>query len=383
MKKYALKSKKHFNAPSLFVNPQSKLDAQELRRALTDHSEDSKNLEGIVVSLQDWKEVQQGLNLQQSTLTKIDIDGKLSFIDPGFHIIFQGYSDDKNNLMNVEVGKKKIGDHQLIPGGLRLRDVVSAITAMKRNKTMEKSERYIKEVYPYMDNLVNPTMKTEIEYNSDVIIIPSVPITLPSMITRQTTQAKKMNKSGKVLSDTIFAKEMKKRDLMFMLTLNMSVAQEEYYDDLINTVIIKDNNNDETIFPDQIGIRLMNDSSDVEKTQSFLDFLARLTRTLQNYKKEIPIHVFNVRENGYVMFTYGATTITTPIATSQYIRRGSSTGSFTITKGKYYHPLHMLDYRYEKMLSLSRSFDYVLPCHCKECQKTQKLLNGKRTLELI
>ena len=42
MKKYALKSKKYFNAPSLFVNPKSKLDAQELRRSLTDHPEDSK-----------------------------------------------------------------------------------------------------------------------------------------------------------------------------------------------------------------------------------------------------------------------------------------------------------------------------------------------------
>ena len=323
------------------------------------------------------------MDLQQSTLTNIDVDDKLSFIDPGFHIIFQGYSDDKNNLMNVEVDKKKIGDYQLIPGGLRLRDVVSAITAMKKNKPIEKNERYVKEVYPYMDNLVNPTMKTEIEYNSDIIVIPSVPITLPSMITRQTSQAKKMNKSGKVLSDTIFAKEMQKRDLMFMLTLNMSVVQQEYYDDLINTVIIKDKNSDEELFPDQIGIRVMNDDNDVEKTQSFLDFLARLTRTLQNYQKEIPIHIFNVRENGYVMFAYGATTITTPIATPQYIRRGSNTGSFTTTKGKYYHPIHMLDYKYEKMLSLSRSFDYVLPCHCRECQKQKNFLVAKEHWNLF
>ena len=368
---HQLKSKKKFNAPALFVNPQSILDAEALRKTISDYPSETAYIEGIVVSLKDLEQVIIGL--QQSALFNAnEIIGRIRIIDPAFNTIFQGYSASKDALMNVEIdNKKKVGDYQLIAGGLRLRDVVARIGTVDKNKIKEKADRYINEIYPYMDILVSPIMKNSIDKRSDMVIVPCVPITNSLLISRQVEQARKMNRAGKILAETLFAKEMENRDLMFMLTVNMSVIRQENYDEMISTLIIHDN--DQIIFPDQIGIRLENeDNSNVEATQSFLDFIARLARTLKNYNKEIPIHLFNVRESGYVAFCYGATTITSPIATPPSIKR-STTGGYVTDMGKYYHPTHMLDYRYEKLLALTR-IEYILPCHCKVCEREKNLL---------
>ena len=375
---YILKSGKTFDAPALFVTPQSTLDALELKNTLLNYNNDTEYIEGIVIALKDWTVVNSGFSPEQTLLINENyFNDKLKILDSSLHILFQGYSEDKNKLMNINLDKKKIGEYQLISGGLRLRDAISAITALDRNKSKEKNESYIRDIYPYMDNLISPVMKFGIENKFDIISIPSVPITYPSLMHKQIAQAAKMNKVGKILADTLFSKEMKKRDLMFMATINMSVIKQKNYDDLISMLIINDENSDEIIFPDQIGIRLMNeDPANTESVQEFLDFIARLAKTIKNYKKEILIHIFNVRENGYVTFAYGATTVTSPIATSQYIRR-SLTNSFGSTNGKYYHPAEMMDYKYEKLLALSRSFEYILPCHCKVCQMKKNFLKAK------
>lgn len=373
---YQLKSKKNFNAPSLFVNPQSVMDLISVKNVITDSPDDSANIEGIVCSLKDWQSLE--MTLHQSSLVNQDkIDNKIRVLDPALPILFQGYSTDKTSIMNIEIdGGKKIGDYQLISGGLRLRDVLDTIGSLEKSRSKEKGDRYVKDIYPYMDLLVNPIIKYGIENKFDIIANPSVPVTNSQLLPQQIAQVRKMNRAGKILVDTLFAKEMEKRDLMFLLTANMSIIKQENYDDLISALIIRDEKTDEVILPDQIGIRLANEDNNVEATQSFLDFIARLARTLKNQKLEIPIHIFNVREFGYVCFSYGATAITTPIATPPSIKR-SVIGGYVTSDGKYYHPIDLLDYRYEKLLALSRGHNYTLPCHCKACEKEKNLIKAK------
>ncbi len=373
---YQLKSKKKFNAPSLFVNAQSLMDVQAIKKIITDSPVDSANIEGIVFSLKDWNSVKTEIR-QRSIINQNHIDDKIKILDPSLPILFQGYSNDKTFFMNIELdGGKKIGDYQLITGGLRLRDVLSTISSLEKSNTKEKGDRYVKDVYPYMDLLINPIMKYGIDNKFDVITIPSVPVTNSSLITPQIEQVRKMHKAGKVLADTLFAKEMEKRDLMFLLNVNMSIVKQENYDDLIGTLIIRDEKTDEIIVPDQIGIRLANEETNVETVESFLDFMARLARALKNHKLVIPIHVFNVREFGYVCFSYGATAITSPIATPPAIKHFVK-GGYVTSDGKYYHPADLVDYRYEKLRALTRSHNYALPCHCITCEKEKNLIKAK------
>ena len=178
-----------------------------------------------------------------------------------------------------------------------------------------------------------------------------------------------MNKAGKVLADTLLEKEMRKRDIMFLLTVNPSVLKPENFDDILSTLIITEEGKD-TIYPDQIGIRVMNlDKNRSEDVQSIVDTIAALARRLELDKKLIPIHLFNVREFGYVGFCYGATTMTTPIARSPYIQIRSANAGKVDRRGRLYHMNDMEDYTYEKSLALSRSRGYEIPCYCSVCKE--------------
>src|SRR5437870_4507722 len=119
-----------------------------------------------------------------------------------------------------------------------------------------------------MDLLIQPIMELAIEENSDFVVIPSVPITIStSLIDFQVEKARNMNKAGKVLATTMFPKAMQKRDLMFLLTINPSVLKPDNFDKIISTLIIEEAGK-ETVYPDQIGIRIMNlDKNKIEEIQ--------------------------------------------------------------------------------------------------------------------
>ena len=373
---YNTKSGKKFNAPSTFVNPQTEIDAVVIRNAIQSLPSQTAYLEGIVVSLKDWRAVRRGLNADQATLFEtLGINDRIKIIDNSLHILFQGASQDKESLMNVELNGKRIGDFQLIPGGQRLRDVVMRIKSLDPSQRKEKIEHYMRELYPYMDLLTQPMMKFSIEEGSDFVVVPSVPLSISSgLIELQIEKARSMNKAGKIFADTLFSKSMEKRDLMFMITLSPSIVKPEYFDQIASTVIIEEEGK-ETIYPDQIGIRIMHlDKNNTDSIQSLLDFITHLATKLKASKRQIPIHIFNVREFGYVTFCYGATTITTPIAKSPYIQIFNSNKSKPDMMGRYYHPIDMEDYTYDKSLALSRQSNYRLPCHCVVCELAQNFL---------
>jgi hypothetical protein len=197
------------------------------------------------------------------------------------------------------------------------------------------------------------------------------------MMDQQIDKARSMNIAGKVLGDTLFSKEMKKRDLMFMITLNPSVLNPKNLEKLISILICSEEHK-EPIYPDQIGLRVMNlDKNNSEGIQTLLDFISKLAETLRQYGKQIPIHIFNVREFGYVCFCHGATTITTPIARSPYIKMFDAANVSKDKLGRYYNPIDMEDYTHEKSLALSRSSNYKIPCHCRQCQNYEDFLNAR------
>lgn len=373
---YKTKSGKKFNAPSTFVNPQTEIDAAVTRMTLQNLSSQTAYIEGIVVALKDWRGVRRGLNADQSTLFEtLGINDRIKIIDNSLHILFQGTAQDKESLMNVELDRKRIGDFQLIPGGQRLRDVVMRIKSLDPSQRKEKIEHYMRELYPYMDLLTQPMMKFSIEEGSDFVVVPSVPLSISSgLLELQIEKARSMNKTGKIFADTLFSKSMDKRDLMFMITLSPSVVKPDYFDQIASTIIIEEEGK-ETIYPDQIGIRIMHlDKNNTDSIQSILDFITHLATKLKANKKQIPIHIFNVREFGYVTFCYGATTITTPIAKSPYIQIYNSNKAKPDMMGRFYHPIDMEDYTYDKSLALSRQSNYRLPCHCTVCELSQNFL---------
>jgi len=75
-----------------------------------------------------------------------------------------------------------------------------------------------------------------------------------------------------------------------------------------------------------------------------------------------------------VALCYGATTVTTPIARTPYVHIASPS-AVKDKRGRFYHPDHMMDYRHEKCLALSRPFGYAIPCCCKICKQMPTFLN--------
>jgi hypothetical protein len=376
---YKTKSGKKFDAPSLFVNPQTEIDAAILRATIQSLPSQTAYINGIVVGLKDWRAVRRGLNADQAALFEtLGINDRVKIVDNSLHILFQGASQDKESLMNVEIDGKRIGDFQLIAGGQRVRDVVLRIKSLDPSQRKEKIEHYIKELYPYMDLLIQPLMKFSIEEGSDFVVVPSVPLSISTgLLELQIEKARSMNKAGKVFANTLFGKSMEKRDLMFMITLSPTIVKPEYFDQIASTIIIEEEGK-ETVYPDQIGIRIMHlDKNNTDSIQSLLEFITHLATMLKARKKQIPIHLFNVREFGYVTFCYGATTMTTPMAKSPYMQIYNSNKAKPDMMGRYYHPIDMEDYTYEKSLALSRHANYRLPCHCVVCDSAQNFLAVK------
>jgi len=108
-----------------------------------------------------------------------------------------------------------------------------------------------------------------------------------------------------------------------------------------------------------------NNTSRIWALLKFIDEFAKLG---------IPIHIFNVREFGYVTFYYGASTITTPIATDPYFMRSKSEDQ-PPRKGAYYHPLDMTNIVYDMLYAKTRSNNYRFPCHCEICDRFEKITN--------
>jgi hypothetical protein len=238
-----------------------------------------------------------------------------------------------------------------------------------------------------MDSVVAPVMQSQVDSYYDTVVVPSVPVTATievdstPMIETQIEKMKDMNKAGYIQFTSILDKrKVKKKDLMFMMTINAGVIIPDYFDRLVDAMIMLDE--DEPVVPDHIGLKLMNVRADnpasVQHTLDFITFLAKIIqRNKSKIGKDIPIHILNQREFGYVTFAYGASTVSSPIATTNYFAAFDSENPPEDHLGKMYHVIDMADYPYKKMLAETRSQNYRPPCHCLRCQRETNLINTK------
>lgn len=362
MNKKPMKCGKTLQFPAMFVNPQNQMEAELVnlvnQRYPTQPSHAGINyIDGIMISIKDLENVTRMLDqkcLSEYTENKPrSIESKIKIVDPSLHFLFQGTEEDKNSML--ETG--------LFPQSLVA--VLAAITSMA--KPTEKIDALIDRIYPSFDTLlIRNLLEFQIKNHADIVIFPSVPITTSSKprFRKQLAKVNEMNKTSRILYNTVFKSTREALDSMSMLTINTSVITPENMHELIEAIAVAE--------PDHIGIRPQNFSeADVPRTYMLLQLIEKIANITNG---KIPIHLFNVTELGYVSFCHGSTSMITPIATDPYFRRKAEQTPFPKC-GAYYHPIDMTSDPYEILLDKTRKMNYSLPCHCEICSEYKHVAN--------
>jgi len=378
MNRIKLKSGKEYGNPSIFVNPQSGFDGRILqevnkRYGGVDGHYGINQIDGIVVSIKDWDRVSKTLRLNQKTRqTKLGgekeefnqqrtLKSRVLIIDPNIDILFRGFKNDKKQLLKTGIFSTEI------------EEVVEKINKIKENK--KKVSTQIDELYPLLDiKIIRNFLKRSIENGSDILISPSVPITSKWNFDSQLEKVLDMNRISRVLVDTVFEEMNVTRDLMHMLTLHPSALKssssegKKRIEQLAQAIL--------SYGPDHIGLKLMDlhpeNTSEVRRILKLVENIRRTAKT--QMEEEIPIHVFDVREFGYVTFCYGANTMTTPIGRVPYFRMAEEPpDDLRLAQGAYYHPIDMTNDDKETLYEKARPYEYRLPCHCEICNEYEKI----------
>ena len=353
VEKILLNSGKEFNFPSMFVELKYASEGRILRELVVRYSKNLANgsidqIEGIMISIKKWEEISKFIFLGYiSNEPTYKLTDRILLMDPSLHLLFTGTESDKISLLDAINASKEI------------RKTVNNISAISSQK--EKTNQKISRLYPLLDSrLIRDILEYQIMNGTDILISPSTPVTSLRRIDEQIEKTKEMNRVSKILLDTVFSGVQEEKDLMHLLSLRLSVLKPDYIDLLKEALLINN--------PDHIGIRVMSlYENNPSQIWAFLRFIEELSKT------KIPIHIFNVREFGYIALCYGANTITTPIAADPYFIRGLSDEA-PPRRGAYYHPIDMTNDTYELLLEKTRSNNYKFPCHCEICKRFEKII---------
>lgn len=346
-----LKCGKIISSPSMFIHLNYPSEGQIARKIVARYSKRSKQngmreIDGISVSIKDWKRISTPILMGYlGDAPEYKLVDRIRLIFPSLYLLFTGTEADKKALVET------------IRASPELEEALHKIVVLRSRR--DKIDKSIEDLYPLLDtSLIRNLIEDQIQNGADILISPSVPITSLKRINDQIAKASEMNRVSRILLDTVFSGYKEERDLMHVLTINPSVLKSNYLQALKETVLVNN--------PDQVGIRIMNlDENNTSQIWALLRFVKQLS-------KSIPVHVFNVREFGYVTFLYGASTMTTPIATDPYFRRGDFDEA-PPRKGAYYHPIDMTNDTHEMLLDKTRSNNYRFPCHCEICEKFERI----------
>lgn len=358
----ALKCKIHLKNPSLFVELKTKKEAHLIREAVSRYpmnkAHDGLNqIDGLTIPIGNYPQIAGflGADLKSafSDTPHYSLDKRIRLIDPSLYFLFMGKTQDKQNCCELI--------EQWAP---KIPPIVQSIANSRL--PMEKTDRVIKEIYPLLDVvLIRNLLQYQIEHHASILINPSVPLSSSRMINHQVEKTREMNRTGRILFDTLLTRFNTERDLMNLVTLSPSIITANNVDNIIDCVMQGT--------PDIIGIRLMNlNEQKPEEIKNLLKFVKSLSSSGK------PVIVFNVREFGYVTFCHGASAISTPIATSPYTTIGKR-GEPPKREGSYYHCIDMVDYSYGNLPDRIRGDSYKLPCHCEICDGHTSYLDiGKK-----
>jgi hypothetical protein len=364
-----LKTGKTLTQPSHFLKA-SFADCKLLRQTVLGYpEEDTSEIAGFVLSLKDWHLSGGELYPEPVVDDPPKFTQRIKIIDPELHILFVGFKQDKEDLLNTKIGGTKIGDTRSTFREPNLKAAIESIQTLPRN---EKITQSIQRIYPYLDGLNSPLLKHQIDNRCDIVVIPSVPITSRKFAPKQIEKARSMILDSRVLLDTTYQSQLDKRDFMVMLTANVGILQSEYAEELVSMLSY--------FHFDHIGLKLLNmNPSDSGNVLTVLRFIRDLRENLKGRRLNVPIHIFNTREFGYVTYCHGATSIVTPIATAPYIHLDRENPPDPVPIGKYYHPVDMTDDTYETLCEKTLPHDFRLPCHCKICQEMETVTKAKDT----
>ncbi len=360
MSSRTLRSGKVLGFPSLFLNPQNEMEGELLKLTNDRYPTKPQNLginyiDGVVISVKEFAEVSRMFH--QTRLSEFTerngplLEDKVRLVNPSLYFLFQGTKNDKNAML----------DTGLFPQSLK--EILNDLSTLA--KPSEKIDAAIDRIYPLLDTLlIRNLIEFQIQNDSDILILPSVPVTTISKLRfkKQISKVSQMNKTGRILLDTVFKSIRKRKDSMSMLTINTSTIHPKNIDNLIEALIIAE--------PDHIGITPLNfNEADIPRTRMLLQLIRRIA-TITGSK--IPIHLFNVTELGYVAFCHGTSAMTSPIATDPYFKRRVEQLP-PPRCGAYYHPVDMTHDPYDILLEKTRSVSYRLPCHCGICSEYQNI----------
>jgi len=359
MKVYTLKNGQTFTTPSLFVNPQHRLDAKSLAHTT---SKSLSNIDGLVIDIMDYGEVADDLGFNSAPIvmtSQADLRDKVRFIDPSLHKLLNGSSEEKSQMLAT-----KLFDEQITKSVRKL--------ANPDLPNKEKPQIIINEIYPYLT--VKPLIDFEVRHDASAIISPCVNISSKTYFRQQLSKATQMLVDSRILLEsTDLKKYLETRDLINSLAINYKLIQPQNYSSLFKLAIC--NNPDQVAFK-FLGIR-ESDSVSVPEVFAFLRNFAVYSMEMQERKEPIPIHLLNVDELGYAGYTNAVCNISCPLATSPYYSYPSKDRDEVDTSPTYYHPIDMNSPK-------AHSID-ILPCECIECRfYNQRMSNvGSKNLALF
>lgn len=366
MIKTRLRNGKRLDMPSLFVNPQTSRDSQILKsvNSIYGKNEDGgiPHIEGIIVRLCDCKTVGiQGL-IEQTALSGPSLSEKVIVIDPALDIIFQGTKDRKNRLFKM----KK-------PNFEELAESFSKINSINyEDLEITRLQDIIDRIYPLLDiNFIRQTLEFQLNLNTDICVIPSVPLTTMNYFDEQIAKIRDMHRIGFSLMQTIMDPD-KKFDWMFLISLHPRLINNNTIPKIKETLTMHQ--------VDHYGIKLLNDpDTDPMQLQFLVNFLDELDLERETLENTPSIHLWNTRELGYMAWCHGVNIVGNPIATYPYFRDTGEDHPEPPSErtGRYYHPRKKIDVDKEILLNEARKHNYAFPCSCEACS------NGKTVIELI
>lgn len=358
MRDIRLKTGKSFRAPSIFLNPETEPEGKIIQQTNANYPNTQggvglENIDGIVVYAKDWKNVSDGLRLDQTSFVKgRALQDRIFLLIPELDHLLRGN----------ETERKRMHDTGLFDSGLV--DLVNRIVGIDPNSHNERNDAIINEVYPLIETrTIAGLLRYQLDNKASMLVMPSVPITSSRQADRQFEKAQEMIREGNTILENVFTAFHNKIDTMNLLTLNASLIKPENYNK-ISTVLLEHS-------PSQIGIRITNlSASNDNQIINVFNAIGELHNTIRDTGKKIPIHLMNMDHMSYFAWTYGASALTMPIVRDPtfFGRRGSEQ-PVKPTKGVYYNTEDRTFDTYDVLYTKTRPANYKLPCYCEICQR--------------
>lgn len=340
-----------YEIPAFFPNPQTGPQATLLRELISQH--DLNTITGVVVNLEDMDYVRDDLGLESTRLPSSGPGNDMK--DMTFAVI-----PDLTSLFGVLTrrGAQTIFDLGVLPQTVSDRFEIADAETGDVGRHMKMMG-----LYPLLadEECIRSLFDYEIAQGADFVSPPSIPINSKLDFDAQLIgQRYIFEKSAEVTVDDYLDDD---RDLMHVVSLDPSVFdsnRRSRVEDIVQLLSDPE--------PDVAAVKLTNFTIESRQdNQSTMNALQEVRA-----RTESEIYFLNVREFGLISFLYGVDVISSPIASSPYLRISEGQPP---RRGNYYHKEDLEDYsRDDLMMKRSiRRNNYRFPCDCEACSAAGRI----------